>query len=69
MIQKVVNKMENEKALAITQVCREFNVTPSDLVCLLQTLSEISEKEAKKLIWMATGIELASNTEVKESNQ
>lgn len=61
--------MENEKASVITQACREFNVTPSDLVCFLQALSEISEKEAKKLIWMATGIALASNTEVKESNQ
>lgn len=60
--------MENEKALAITQACREFGITPSDLMCFLQALGKISEEEAKKVIWMATGIALASNKDAKEEN-
>ena len=61
--------MEDEKVLAISRTCKEFNVAPSDLVCFLQTLGKISEEEAKKAIWMVAGIALASNTDVKESNQ
>lgn len=61
--------MENEKALAIEQACREFGVSPSDLVCFIQALGKISEEEAKKVIWMATGIALATSVDSKNSDQ
>ena len=60
--------MENEKVLAITQACRDFGIAPSDLICFLQALGKISEEEAKKVIWMATGIALASNKDAEEEN-
>lgn len=58
--------MENEKVLVIEQACREFGIAPSDLVCFIQALGKISEEDAKKVIWMATGMALANATDVKE---
>ncbi|MDE5792079.1 MAG: hypothetical protein K2H66_00980 [Oscillospiraceae bacterium] len=61
--------MEDEKALAIAQACREFEVDASDLVCFIQAISKISPEDAKKTIWMATGMALAVNSNSKEINQ
>jgi hypothetical protein len=67
-LQKVVNDMEKEKVLIIEQACREYNISPTDLVSFIHALGKISEEDAKKVIWMATGMALASGAEVNESS-
>ena len=61
--------MEDEKVLAIAQACREFEIDASDLVCFIQAIGKISAEDAKKTIWMATGIASAMNQDSKEISQ
>ena len=61
--------MENEKALIIEQACREFDVVPTDLVCFIQAISKLTEEEAQRVIWMATGIALANSSDVSSSTK
>jgi len=68
MLQKVVNEMEKEKVLIIEQACREYGISPTDLVSFIQALGKISEEDAKKVIWMATGMALANGVEVRENS-
>ena len=43
-LQKVVNDMEKEKVLIIEQACREYNISPTDLVSFIHALGKISEQ-------------------------